>query len=126
MRSQTFFKPLEVPKGLGVVLALSEHGHVGAGVRIVGPVQLVGLGESCPEEGQQVVPSGRAIYRLRRRCPGTWWSPPPSKRLVAAPLRRRVRFPSTSATSTDRASGAARTDAWLGFSARTAGMYRCG
>lgn len=32
------------------------------------------------------------------RCLGTWWAPPPSKRLGRAILVRRVRFPSTSAT----------------------------
>jgi hypothetical protein len=31
------------------------------------------------------------------RCPGTWWAPPPSKRLGRAIPVRRVRFPSTSA-----------------------------
>src|SRR5215204_6530395 len=36
-------------------------------------------------------------YVLARRCPGTWWAPPPSKRLGRAILVRRVRFPSTSA-----------------------------
>ena len=34
------------------------------------------------------------------RCPGTWWAPPPSKRLGRAIPVRRVRFPSTSATLT--------------------------
>ena len=33
----------------------------------------------------------------RRRCQGTWWAPPPSKRLSQAIPARRVRFPSTSA-----------------------------
>src|SRR6187431_2663421 len=37
-------------------------------------------------------------YVLARRCPGTWWAPPPSKRLGRAIPVRRVRFPSTSAT----------------------------
>jgi hypothetical protein len=36
-------------------------------------------------------------YRSKRRCPGTWWAPPPSKRLGRAIPVRRVRFPSTSA-----------------------------
>jgi len=34
-----------------------------------------------------------------RRCPGTWWAPPPSKRVGRALPVRRVRFPSTSATA---------------------------
>ena len=40
-----------------------------------------------------------------RRCPATWWSPPPSKRVSAVILPRRVRFPSTSAMSDDGARG---------------------
>jgi hypothetical protein len=36
-------------------------------------------------------------YSRRRRCPSTWWAPPPSKRLGRAIPVRRVRFPSTSA-----------------------------
>ena len=36
-------------------------------------------------------------YHLLRRCLGTWWAPPPSKRLGWAIPIRRVRFPSISA-----------------------------
>ena len=36
-------------------------------------------------------------YPHRRRCPSTWWTPPPSKRLERVNPVRRVRFPSTSA-----------------------------
>ena len=42
---------------------------------------------------------GWGRYGARRRCPGTWWAPPPSKRLGQAIPVRRVRFPSTSAKS---------------------------
>ena len=35
------------------------------------------------------------------RCLGTWWAPPPSKRVGRAIPVRRVRFPSTSANRTD-------------------------
>ena len=41
---------------------------------------------------------GWGRYGARRRCPGTWWAPPPSKRLGQAIPVRRVRFPSTSAS----------------------------
>ena len=41
----------------------------------------------------------RAGYGWRRRCPSTWWAPPPSKRLSWAIPMRRVRFPSTSANA---------------------------
>src|SRR5204862_6390439 len=36
-------------------------------------------------------------YVAERRCPGTWWAPPPSKRVRLAIPAWRVRFPSTSA-----------------------------
>ncbi len=53
------------------------------------------------EDGEQeeLLHVGRVAdgYRDRRRCPGTWWAPPPSKRLGRAIPVRRVRFPSTSA-----------------------------
>jgi len=39
----------------------------------------------------------RGGYPKGWRCPGTWWAPPPSKRLGRVNLVRRVRFPSTSA-----------------------------
>ncbi len=38
------------------------------------------------------------------RCLGTWWAPPPSKRVGRAIPVRRVRFPSTSALSPEVAS----------------------
>ncbi len=38
-------------------------------------------------------------YPHRRRCPSTWWTPPPSKRLERVNPVRRVRFPSTSANA---------------------------
>jgi hypothetical protein len=43
-------------------------------------------------------PLDAVTYGRRRRCPGTWWAPPPSTRLGRAIPVRRVRFPSTSAT----------------------------
>jgi len=39
-------------------------------------------------------------YCLERRCLGTWWAPPPSKRPRREIPVWRVRFPSTSAIST--------------------------
>ena len=38
-------------------------------------------------------------YPHVRRCPSTWWTPPPSKRLERVIPVRRVRFPSTSANA---------------------------
>ena len=38
-----------------------------------------------------------SVPSTTRRCLGTWWAPPPSKRLGRAIPVRRVRFPSTSA-----------------------------
>ena len=37
------------------------------------------------------------LVKYPRRCPSTWWAPPPSKRVGRVILVRRVRFPSTSA-----------------------------
>ena len=65
-----------------------------------------------PRRDPPVVPDVRRARRRRGRrrphvvldrrspgrCPGTWWAPPPSKRLGRAIPVRRVRFPSTSAT----------------------------
>ena len=45
-------------------------------------------------------PVPRRVQGRRRRCPSTWWAPPPSKRLARAIPVRRVRFPSTSAIRT--------------------------
>ena len=39
------------------------------------------------------------LYARHRRCSGTWWASPPSKRVGRGILVRRVRFPSTSAIS---------------------------
>ena len=45
--------------------------------------------------------AGRAGYPAGRRCLSAWWAPPPSKRVGRAIPVRRVRFPSTSATTSD-------------------------
>jgi hypothetical protein len=49
------------------------------------------------DNARRVVAQHAASERHYRVPPWTWWQLPPSQRLVAVILRRRVRFPSTSA-----------------------------
>jgi len=65
---------------------------------------LHGYNRECDhdDEEEQALHGGERSesgYLVTRRCPGIWWTPPPSKRLGRAILVRRVRFPSTSANS---------------------------
>src|SRR5438309_4713445 len=50
-------------------------------------------------------PYGLTCYFPLRRCPGTWWAPPPSKRVSGVIPHWRVRFPSTSAFHARLAAG---------------------